>query len=227
VEIENKQCADDIFTVLFLPAHPLSSMSTSKAHSTTTETPKPNPLTAYLNALASRHEEYQYLDLLEHIMTHGERRNDRTGTGTLAVFAPPQLRFSLRDGRFPLLTTKRVPFRAVAEELLWFVRGETDARKLAEKGVHIWDGNGSKEFLEKVGLGHRREGDLGPIYGWQWRHFGAKYTNCEADYTGQGVDQLAELIHKIRHQPHDRRLIISAWNVAGECCASEVTIFIQ
>ncbi|RKP06563.1 thymidylate synthase [Thamnocephalis sphaerospora] len=161
-----------------------------------------------------RKEEHQYLDLLEHILEHGETRTDRTGTGTRAVFAPPQMRFSLRDGRFPLLTTKRVPFRLVAEELLWFVRGETDALKLAEKKVHIWDGNGSKEFLEKAGLGHRREGDLGPIYGWQWRHFGADYTDCNADYTGKGVDQLADLVKKIRTQPHDRRLILSAWNVA-------------
>ncbi|KAI8048819.1 thymidylate synthase/dCMP hydroxymethylase domain-containing protein [Syncephalis plumigaleata] len=173
-----------------------------------------NPVTAYLQALANRHEEYQYLDLLRHILVHGEERADRTGTGTKAVFAPPQMRFSLRDGRFPLLTTKRVPFRAVAEELLWFVRGETDANRLSAKGVKIWDGNGTKEFLEQVGLGHRRQGDLGPIYGWQWRHFGAQYTDCDADYTGQGVDQLAELVHKIRHHPHDRRLILSAWNVA-------------
>ncbi|KAI9225622.1 MAG: thymidylate synthase [Piptocephalis tieghemiana] len=159
-------------------------------------------------------EESQYLGLVQDILDRGEARLDRTGTGTLAVFAPPQLRFSLRDGSFPLLTTKRVPFRAVAEELLWFVRGDTDAGKLSAKGVKIWEGNGSREFLDSVGLTHRREGDLGPIYGWQWRHFGAEYKDCDTDYTGQGVDQLAEVVRKIRENPTDRRIILSAWNPA-------------
>ncbi|KAJ1909737.1 Thymidylate synthase [Tieghemiomyces parasiticus] len=161
-----------------------------------------------------RHEEYQYLDLVAHVLEHGETRPDRTGTGTLAVFAPPQLRFSLTDGVLPLLTTKRVFFRAVLEELLWFVRGDTDARKLAAKGVHIWDGNGSRAFLDRVGLTDRVEGDLGPIYGWQWRHFGATYVDCAADYTNQGVDQLQRVIDTLRTNPADRRLIITAWNPA-------------
>ncbi|RKP12044.1 thymidylate synthase [Piptocephalis cylindrospora] len=159
-------------------------------------------------------EESQYLALVQDILKRGEERLDRTGTGTLAVFAPPQLRFSLRNDTFPLLTTKRVPFRVVAEELLWFVRGETDGTKLSAKGVRIWGGNGSREFLDRVGLSHRREGDLGPIYGWQWRHFGAEYVDCDADYTGKGVDQLAEVVRKIREQPTDRRIILSAWNPA-------------
>ncbi|KAJ1924126.1 Thymidylate synthase [Tieghemiomyces parasiticus] len=161
-----------------------------------------------------RHEEYQYLDLVAHILEQGETRPDRTGTGTLAVFAPPQLRFSLTGGVLPLLTTKRVFFRAVLEELLWFVRGDTDARKLAAKGVHIWDGNGSRAFLDRVGLTDRVEGDLGPIYGWQWRHFGATYVDCAADYTNQGVDQLQRVIDTLRTNPADRRLIITAWNPA-------------
>ncbi|KZT09300.1 thymidylate synthase [Laetiporus sulphureus 93-53] len=160
------------------------------------------------------HDEHQYLSLIRAVLDTGEVRPDRTGTGTLSIFAPPSLRFSLTDNRFPLLTTKRTFFRGILEELLWFIHGSTDSKLLSAKGIKIWDGNGSKEFLEKRGLGHRREGDLGPVYGFQWRHFGARYTDCDADYTGQGVDQLAECIRKIKEEPTDRRIILSAWNPA-------------
>ncbi|ORX97191.1 thymidylate synthase [Basidiobolus meristosporus CBS 931.73] len=160
------------------------------------------------------HEEVQYLNLINFILAQGQPRADRTGTGTLSVFAPPQMRFSLKDGSFPLLTTKRVFIRGVIEELLWFVRGDTNAHHLSEKGIKIWDGNGSREFLDKVGLSHRREGDLGPVYGFQWRHFGADYVDCDEDYSNQGVDQLREVIDKIKNNPTDRRIIMSAWNPA-------------
>lgn len=156
-------------------------------------------------------EERQYLDLVRDIIDGGVVRGDRTGTGTVSKFGA-QMRFSLRDGVFPLLTTKRTFFRGVAEELLWFVAGCTDARKLQERNVRIWDGNASREFLDSVGLTDREEGDLGPIYSFQWRHFGAEYTDMHADYTGQGVDQLAEAIRKIKESPNDRRIIVSAWN---------------
>ncbi|XP_064094500.1 thymidylate synthase-like [Macrobrachium nipponense] len=159
-----------------------------------------------------RHEEYQYLDLIRRIMTTGNKKGDRTGTGTLSLFGA-QMRFSLRDGVFPLLTTKRVFWRGVAEELLWFIRGSTNAKELQEKGVHIWDGNSSKEFLEKSGFPDREEGDLGPVYGFQWRHFGAEYSDMHADYTGKGVDQLKEVIDTINENPNDRRIIMCAWNV--------------
>lgn len=112
----------------------------------------------------------------------------------------------------PLLTTKRVFLRAVVAELLWFVAGSTSSLPLSEAGVKIWDGNGSREFLDSVGLSHREVGDLGPVYGFQWRHFGADYVDAKTDYTGQGVDQLAEVIDKLRNKPHDRRIILSAWN---------------
>lgn len=164
-------------------------------------------------ALKPAHEEHQYLSLVSRVIAEGETRPDRTGTGTLAVFAPqPSLSFSLKNGTLPLLTTKRVFMRGVLEELLWFVAGKTDSKLLTERDVHIWDGNGSKEFLESRGLGHRREGDLGPVYGFQWRHFGAEYIDCDADYTGKGVDQLADVIDKIKNNPTDRRIIMSAWN---------------
>jgi len=106
--------------------------------------------------------------------------------------------------------------RGVIEELLWFISGCTDGQKLAEKGVNIWEGNGSREYLDKVGLSHRRVGDLGPVYGFQWRHFGADYGTCEDDYNGKGVDQLARVVDTIKNNPTDRRIIMSAWNPKGE-----------
>ena len=148
----------------------------------------------------------------------------RTGTGTLSLFAPPQLRFSLSRPPYdpstpptpilPLLTTKRVFLRAVIEELLWFISSNTSTAPLSAAGIKIWDGNGSREFLNSVGLTEREEGDLGPVYGFQWRHFGAHYVNAKTNYDGQGVDQLAEVIDKLKNKPFDRRIILSAWNPA-------------
>ncbi|KAH8251190.1 hypothetical protein KR032_002240, partial [Drosophila birchii] len=156
-------------------------------------------------------DEQQYLDLLAHIIATGERRVDRTQVGTLSVFGA-QMRFNMRGDSFPLLTTKRVFFRAVAEELLWFVAGKTDAKLLQAKKVHIWDGNSTREFLDKLGHTERAVGDLGPVYGFQWRHFGAEYRTCDDDYTGQGIDQLRQVIETIKNNPSDRRIIMSAWN---------------
>ncbi|CAD5116601.1 DgyrCDS5477 [Dimorphilus gyrociliatus] len=157
------------------------------------------------------HEESRYLNEIASIIKDGNLRDDRTGVGTYSCFGR-QFRYNLRDETFPLLTTKRVFFRGVAEELFWIIRGCTDSKKLAEKNVHIWDANGSREFLDNLGFTDRREGDLGPVYGFQWRHFGAKYNGPDADYSGQGVDQLQDVIDKIRKKPYDRRIIMSAWN---------------
>jgi thymidylate synthase len=156
--------------------------------------------------------EEQYLDLVRRVIEDGVERDDRTGVGTLALFGE-RLVFDLQDG-FPLLTTKRVFWRGVAEELLWFVSGSTNANVLSEKGVKIWEANGKREFLDKLGLYNREEGDLGPVYGFQWRHFGAKYVDCHTDYTNQGVDQLANVINTIKTNPTDRRMVVSAWNPA-------------
>lgn len=158
-------------------------------------------------------EEFQYLKLVEEIINGGDEREDRTKVGTRAVFGK-KMTFSLRGGVIPLLTTKRIPFGCVAKELLWFISGCTDSKKLSEVGVKIWNANGSRAFLDNLGFLDRETGDLGPVYGFQWRHFGAKYVNCHTDYTGQGVDQLAECIRKIRENPTDRRIIMSAWNPA-------------
>lgn len=103
----------------------------------------------------------------------------------------------------------------MAQELLWFISGDTSARTLQDQGIHIWDGNGSRAYLDSIGLQHREEGDLGPVYGFQWRHFGAEYSTMHADYRGKGVDQLADLIHRIKTNPNDRRLVLSAWNPAA------------
>ena len=178
-----------------------------------------------LPARALPHEEHQYLDLIRDILSRGEHRPDRTGTGTLSLFAPPQLRFSLskpdtssstgeRIPILPLLTTKRVFLRAVTTELLWFLSGCTTSKPLSDADIHIWDGHGSREFLDKLGFMEREEGDLGPVYGFQWRHFGAEYKDCRTDYAGKGVDQIAGILRKLKTNPYDRRIILSAWNVA-------------
>jgi len=185
------------------------------------------PPIAPLKTSDPSHEEHQYLNLIRDILARGEYRPDRTGTGTLSLFNPSTLRFTLSkanasDPKFrinvlPLLTTKRVFTRAVIAELLWFIKGSTNSKELSDQGVHIWDGNGSREFLDKLGPPQslREEGDLGPVYGFQWRHFGAEYKDCHADYAGQGVDQIKEIIYKLKHKPYDRRILLSAWNVAA------------
>lgn len=155
--------------------------------------------------------EQGYLDLVREVLGSGNRREDRTGVGTFSLFGQ-SLRFDLEEG-FPLLTTKRVFWKAVLAEILWFISGSTDVRVLQEQGVHIWDGNASRGHLDANGLHGEEEGYLGPVYGFQWRHWGAEYVGRDADYTGKGIDQLAALIARIKEKPHDRRLIMSAWNV--------------
>lgn len=156
------------------------------------------------------YEEQQYLDLIKKILDGGDERVDRTGVGTLSIFGAMQ-RYSLQDGTLPVLTTKRVFLRAVIEELLWMISGSTDSMVLSNKGVSIWDGHGSRQFLDKLGFMERRVGDLGPVYGFQWRYAGATYIDCETDYTGQGVDQLANVIETLKTNPSDRRMVICAW----------------
>lgn len=156
-------------------------------------------------------DEFEYLNLVKKIIETGRFKPDRTGTGTISLFGC-QMRFSLRNSTMPLLTTKRVFWRGICEELLWFIKGSTDSKLLHDKGVLIWDANGSKEFLDRLGFNDREEGDLGPVYGFQWRHFGAEYINKNACYDGKGLDQLNDLIQRIKNDPYDRRLILTAWN---------------
>lgn len=133
----------------------------------------------------------QYLDLLGHILQNGVGKEDRTGTGTLSVFGY-QMRFDIGAG-FPLVTTKKVHLKSIIHELLWFLKGDTNVRYLQEHGVRIWN-----EWADP-------SGDLGHIYGYQWRSW--------PDYDGGAIDQIAEVIHAIQHDPKSRRIIVSAWNV--------------
>ena len=155
-------------------------------------------------------DEVLYLNLMKNILMHGEQRDDRTNTGTYSLFGN-QLKFDLRDGRFPLMTTKFISFKNICEELLWFVSGTTDVSLLQEKGIKIWDGNSSKDFLEGRGLKYE-EGDIGPGYGHQWRHYNAEYKTCKDFYNGFGVDQLKNVIKMIKENPKSRRILVNAWN---------------
>lgn len=156
-------------------------------------------------------EEHNYLDMLQTILSEGIEKDDRTGVGIISTFGK-QLTFDLKKG-FPLLTTKLTPFKLTTKELLWFISGSTDNKLLKEKNVHIWDGNTTKKFIEDMGLPYE-EDDLGPMYGFQWRHAGAEYVDCHTDYSGKGVDQLKRVIKTIKTDPCSRRIIMSAYNVA-------------
>lgn len=152
----------------------------------------------------------RYLKLLNTLLVSGSPRSDRTGTGTISMFAK-QLRFDITQ-HVPLLTTKFVPWKACIKELLWFLKGQTDASILQEQGVRIWDGNTSRAFLDTRGLGDYPEGDIGCGYGFQWRHFGAEYTTCKGDYNGQGFDQIKFIINELKNDPFSRRIYMSSWN---------------
>ncbi|MFD0619018.1 thymidylate synthase [Paenibacillus sp. GCM10027629] len=132
-----------------------------------------------------------YLDLLQDILDHGEKKDDRTGTGTISVFGR-QLRFDLSQG-FPLMTTKKLHLKSIVHELLWFLKGDTNIQYLKENGVTIWD-----EWADE-------EGNLGPVYGSQWRNWETK--------DGRTIDQIANVIHQIKNNPDSRRILVSAWNV--------------
>lgn len=149
-----------------------------------------------------------YLDLLRTVLERGEERADRTGVGTVGIFGA-QIRFDLSAG-FPLLTTKKVHTRSIIQELLWFLGGHTNNAWLRERGVTIWDEWSTPEQCSRFG---REPGDLGPIYGHQWRNFGAT-KNADGSYRDDGVDQISALIAEIRRNPSSRRLIVSGWNPA-------------
>jgi len=165
-----------------------------------------------------KHEEYQYLNLLENILENGTWEEGRNGK-TKSIFGA-SMRFSLKNGKIPILTTKKTAWKTCLKELLWFIRGETDNKILKKQGVHIWDANGSRDFLNSRGLNLYPEDMLGPIYGAQWRNFGASY-NCftgkaieNAGHPFDGVDQLQQIIDALKDptQRNSRRLIMSAWN---------------
>jgi len=164
------------------------------------------------------HDEYQYLNLVQNIIDNGYWEEGRNGK-TKGIFGA-SMRFSLKDGVIPILTTKKTAWKTCLKELLWFIRGETDNKILKEQGVHIWDANSSREFLDSRGLNLYPEGMIGPAYGYQWRNFGASY-HC---FTGNpipdnghpfnGVDQLQQIINDLKNPETrtSRRLIMTAWN---------------
>ena len=185
--------------------------------------------TIFSNIKKYSHEEYQYLNIIENILENGFWEEGRNGK-TKSIFGQ-SMRFSLKDGNIPILTTKKTAWKTCLKELLWFIRGDTDNKILKEQGVHIWDVNGSREFLDSRGLQKYDVDELGPIYGYQWRHFNKQYfTNKQNNLSGfknisawrddgwikedNGVDQLQQIIHILKDpsQRTSRRLIMTAWN---------------
>ena len=157
--------------------------------------------------------EIQYLNALREIRDTGVKNVDRTGVGTLSKFGM-RFEYNLKEG-FPALTTKRIFLRGVFEELMMYLRGQTDNRVLQEKGINIWDGNTTREFLDKRGLTEYPEGDMGETYGFNFRHFGGYYKNCRDSMEASkdnGFDQLNYVIDLIKNDPHSRRIIINLWN---------------
>ncbi len=150
----------------------------------------------------------QYLDLLRHVLEHGTEKSDRTGTGTRSVFGY-QARYDLRQG-FPLLTTKKLATRSIFKELLWFLSGDTNVKTLQAQGVTIWDEWATAEQTARFG---REAGDLGPVYGHQWRNFGAT-RNADSTFKKDGVDQILKLVDGIKKNPDSRRHIVTGWNPA-------------
>jgi thymidylate synthase len=176
----------------------------------------------FANVKKYSHEEYQYINLLEHILENGIWEEGRNGK-TKSIFGE-SMRFSLSNGQIPILTTKKTAWKTCLKELLWFIRGETDNTILQKQGVHIWDANGSREFLDSRGLHNYQEGELGPIYGWQWRNFNGPHVanqvanhELKQDYNNlqtYGIDQLQNIIDALKdpEQRTSRRLVLSAWN---------------
>jgi len=156
---------------------------------------------------------------IKNILENGLIREDRTGVGTISLFAPYSMKYNLRD-TFPLCTLKRGFLRAVFEELMLYIRGQTDNNILKDKKVHIWDGNTTREFLDQRGLTHLPEGDMGETYGFNMRHYGGDYVNCKTEYGKTGFDQLEYVINEIKNNPHSRRILINLWNPKTTCNAA-------
>ena len=164
----------------------------------------------YFKKKILNNEEYQYLDIMKDLINNGDRRETRNAI-TFSKFGA-RMEFDLDNNRIPILTTKRVACKTVIKELLWFIKGSTDNQLLQEQGVHIWDGNSSREYLDRSGFTDREENELGPIYGFQWRHSGAEYKNRHTNYESQGVDQLQNCIDLLKKDPTSRRMIVCSWN---------------
>ena len=176
-----------------------------------------------MNTTPEKHPEYEYLNAMRQIMEKGERRQTRNGM-TRSVFGM-RMEFPLyrvmengtEISQIPLMTTKKVFWKGVVHELLWFLHGDTNAKHLDKMGVKIWNENSSRDTLDALGLTEYEEGDCGPVYGFQWRHFGAPYAGAGAGAgvgvgVGGGIDQLENCIQQLRNDPFSRRIFMSAWN---------------
>jgi thymidylate synthase len=166
------------------------------------------------------HNEKGYISLVKHVLDNGTSEETRNGT-TISTFGE-MMKFSLENNTVPFITTKKLAWKTCLKELLWFIKGSTSNKELQSQNVHIWDGNGSTEFLKSRNLNYK-EGDLGPIYGFQWRHFNAPYTDCYDNYEGMGIDQLTEIVETLKDpvKRSSRRIILSAWN---PCQISEMAL---
>jgi thymidylate synthase len=192
--IHKEECKNCIF-------HELNELLLYRGNCTHTEI-NDNYITKIYEIL---HEEQMYLNLLKNTLKSNKFKMDRTKVGTYSVFGR-HLEFGLQNNVIPLLSTKRVYFKGVVEELLWFLKGSTNANELSSKGVKIWDANGSRNALDELGFTDREEGDLGPIYGHQWTRWGKTDTN-------EGINQIDGIIKTLKTNKHSRRIILSAWNV--------------
>jgi len=162
-------------------------------------------------------QEYQYLSLLKRILKTGVKEKGRNGTTYSQIGG--MMRFSLKDNKIPLMTTKKLAWRVCLKELLWFVKGDTNNKNLQNQNVNIWNGNATREFLDSRGLKYLSENDLGPVYGHQWRFWNAPYSKeygCFEDYRGKGIDQLQNIIDDLKKSKDSgessRRMIMTAWN---------------
>ena len=154
-------------------------------------------------------QESNYLNALKDILENGKKRETRNAT-TISKFGVT-LNFDISTS-FPLLTTKKMFWKGIYEELLWFIKADTNSKNLENKGVNIWAGNSSRDYLDSIGLNTYETGDCGPIYGFQWRHYNADYEGFDKDYTGKGIDQLQNCIDLIKNDPSSRRIYMTAWN---------------
>lgn len=179
----------------------------------------PTNISKYYYILHRNNDEHKYLTLVSHILENGVMMEDRTGTGTLVTLGH-MIKYNIRNGKIPFLTTKHVSTRAVIEELLWMLRGQTNSKILESKGVKIWKENSSREYLDKYNFRYLRGekkgekyvvGDCGPVYGFQMRHSGAEYLGCWVKHSG-GVDQVKKCLHEIKNNPNSRQIIINLGN---------------
>jgi thymidylate synthase len=158
-------------------------------------------------------DEKQYLKLIQDILKYGSLETNGRNGNVMSIFGA-SMHFSLENNIIPILTSKKIAWKTCLKELLWFISGSTNNQILIDNNVHIWNDNASRNFLDSRGLDHLQENDLGPVYGHQWRHFNAPYTNCTDNYDGKGVDQLQNIIDKLKDpvEKYSRRLIMSTWN---------------